>query len=120
MAIQEYNCIVLFVRIREFVFSLKLNCFARFLSKWYLDSKTNLFVALIYLQEWRERQQKVKMYESAHFENAALVSLCEILFPADDKSVWRGPHSLAQHHVSARTNSIHAAIGTLMNRSCSD
>ncbi|KAE8663578.1 F-box/LRR-repeat protein [Hibiscus syriacus] len=61
----------------------------------------------------QERQQRSKMLESFRFENPMLLNLCGILFPDNKKSVWSGPHSLAQNRGS-RTSAIHAAIETFM------
>ncbi|XWS67478.1 hypothetical protein CRYUN_Cryun04dG0009900 [Craigia yunnanensis] len=64
-------------------------------------------------KESQERQQRAKMLESFHFENPLLLNLCGILFPDNQKSVWSGPHSLAQNRGS-RASPIDAAIETFM------
>ena len=66
------------------------------------------------LQEWRERLEKLKK-QKLHFEDPMVLDLCGILFPDDcGKSIWSGPHSLAQDQSATRTSSVHAAIDMLM------
>lgn len=69
---------------------------------------------LILSQELQEKHKKSKVCKNLELENPMLLDLCGILFPDNHKSVWSGPHSLNQHHRSARTSSIHAAIATFM------
>ncbi|KAK7854023.1 hypothetical protein CFP56_033757 [Quercus suber] len=65
-------------------------------------------------KELQEKHKKSKVCKNLELENPMLLDLCGILFPDNHKSVWGGPHSLNQHHRSARTSSIHAAIATFM------
>ncbi|GLT77316.1 hypothetical protein SLA2020_489140 [Shorea laevis] len=65
-------------------------------------------------KESQERQDKAKMLNSFYHENPVLLNLCETLFPNNQNSVWRGPHSIFQHQGSSQTSSIQAAIETLM------
>lgn len=65
-------------------------------------------------QELQEKHKKAKVCKNLNLENPMLLDLCGILFPDNNKSVWNGPHSLSQHHCSARTSSIHAAIASFM------
>ncbi|XP_039015176.1 uncharacterized protein LOC120145404 [Hibiscus syriacus] len=52
-------------------------------------------------KESQERQQRSKMLESFRFENPMLLNLCGFLFSHNKKSVWSGPHSLAQNRGSS-------------------
>lgn len=65
-------------------------------------------------KEPQDKHQKAKLLESLCSENPMLSSLCGTLFPKNSQSVWSGPHSLIHQRKSARTSSIHAAIGSLM------
>ncbi|GKV32148.1 hypothetical protein SLEP1_g40775 [Rubroshorea leprosula] len=65
-------------------------------------------------KESQERQDKAKMLNSFYHENPVLLNLCETLFPNNQNSVWRGPHSIFQHQGSSQTSSIQAAIETFM------
>ncbi|KAK4605318.1 hypothetical protein RGQ29_013407 [Quercus rubra] len=65
-------------------------------------------------KELQEKHKKSKVCKNLELENPMLLDLCGILFPDNHKSVWSGPHSLNQHHRSAHTSSIHAAIATFM------
>ncbi|CAK7329003.1 unnamed protein product [Dovyalis caffra] len=59
------------------------------------------------LQELQERQEKVNVFKNFYIENPLLLSLCGTLFPDDQRSVWKGPHSLVQQQNSGHTSSIH-------------
>ncbi|GLT85771.1 hypothetical protein SLE2022_039490 [Rubroshorea leprosula] len=65
-------------------------------------------------KESQERQDKAKMLNSFYHENPILLNLCETLFPNNQNSVWRGPHSIFQHQGPSQTSSIQAAIETFM------
>nr|XP_027193187.1 ankyrin repeat, bromo and BTB domain-containing protein DDB_G0293800 isoform X1 [Cicer arietinum]XP_027193192.1 ankyrin repeat, bromo and BTB domain-containing protein DDB_G0293800 isoform X1 [Cicer arietinum] len=65
-------------------------------------------------KESQDRHQKAKLLESLCHENPMLSNLCEAMFPKNSRSVWSGPHSLIHRTNSARTRSIHAAIGSFM------
>ncbi|GAU24404.1 hypothetical protein TSUD_391130 [Trifolium subterraneum] len=65
-------------------------------------------------KEPQDRHKKAKLLESLCSENPMLSSLCGTLFPKNSQSVWSGPHSLVHQRNSARTSSIHAAIGSFM------
>ncbi|CAJ2649233.1 unnamed protein product [Trifolium pratense] len=65
-------------------------------------------------KEPQDRHQKAKLLESLCSENPMLSSLCGTLFPKNSQSVWSGPHSLLHQRNSARTSSIHAAIGSFL------
>ena len=68
------------------------------------------------LQESQEKPPKVRANQIKLFENPMLLDLCGTLFPeTNNKSIWSG-HSLVRRSSTARTSSIHAAIGMLMKR----